>query len=142
MSRFYVIKQFSFEMAHALTDYPGKCRNIHGHSYRLEVAVTGNRSESSGMVIDFKLLKDIVNRTVVEPLDHCLVLSEHTDEELKRLLKKEFEKVKIVPFQPSTENLLEYMATLLAPEFPDNVKLSSLRLQETEQSWVELKFEN
>ncbi len=142
MSTFYVTKQFSFEMAHALTDYPGKCRNIHGHSYRLEVTVTGNRLESSGMVIDFKHLKDIVNHTVVDPLDHCLVLSAQTDDELQRLLMKNYEKVMIVPFQPSTENLLEYMATRLAPELPENVKLSSLRLQETEQSWVELKFEN
>lgn len=142
MSKFYVTKQFSFEMAHALTDYPGKCRNIHGHSYRLEVTVTGNRLESSGIVIDFKQLKDIVNQTVVEPLDHCLVLSERTDLELQRLLKKEFDKVAIVPFQPSTENLLEYMATRIVPELPGNVSISSLKLQETEQSWVELKFDN
>ncbi len=142
MSRFYITKQFSFEMAHALTDYPGKCRNIHGHSYRLEVTVTGDRIESSGMVIDFKHLKDLVNRTVVEPLDHFLVLSDRTDDELQRLLKNNYEKVKIVPFQPSTENLLEYMAKMLAPELPGNVSISSLRLQETEQSWVELKFDH
>ncbi len=142
MKRFYITKQFTFEMAHALMDYPGKCRNIHGHSYTLEVTVTGPRDEASGMVIDFKQLKDLVNETIIDQLDHHLVLNAQADPDLIAAVKKNFERIMIVDFQPSTENLLDHFADLLQPHLPETVKLYSMRLQETEQSWVELKFEN
>lgn len=141
MRKFYITKQFDFEMAHALTEYSGKCRNIHGHSYKFEVTVTGNREMESGMVIDFKKLKDIVNETIVNQLDHCLVLNKNVDAELIDAVKRNFERVKIVDFQPSTENLLDYFADLLLPKLPNNVHLYSMRLQETEQSWVELRID-
>ncbi len=66
-------KHFTFEAAHVLPHHPGKCSRLHGHSYRLEVAVEGPLHRSgpaSGMVLDFDELKSIVERTVIEPLDH------------------------------------------------------------------------
>ena len=62
-----VTKEFSFEMAHALWNYDGPCRNVHGHSYRLFVTLSGIPSDDpqdpkNGMVIDFTDLKDIVNK--------------------------------------------------------------------------------
>lgn len=72
-------KQFRFEMAHALPAYEGKCRNIHGHSYKLFVTVEGvplqeKDAPTDGMVLDFHLLSQIVTRLVVDPFDHALVL--------------------------------------------------------------------
>ena len=56
-----ITKLFAFEMAHALTDYEGRCSNIHGHSYKLAVTVSGEAAASPlGMVIDFSCLKAIV----------------------------------------------------------------------------------
>ena len=60
-------KHFDFEMAHALMDYPGKCRNIHGHSYKMEVTVVGETQPDTGMVMDFKHLKDLVNEVGPRP---------------------------------------------------------------------------
>ena len=65
-----VTRSFRFEAAHQLPWHPGKCRDLHGHSYRLEVTVEGPLNES-GIVIDFGDLGDIVERHVVEPLDHA-----------------------------------------------------------------------
>ena len=67
-------KEFSFEMAHALPAYEGKCRNIHGHSYRLFVTVEGtplmqDGSPTDGMVMDFHSLKECVEESIVEPFD-------------------------------------------------------------------------
>lgn len=141
MPKFYLTKQFSFEMAHALMGYPGKCRNIHGHSYKMEVTVTGVPQPNTGMVIDFKLLKDIVNEAIVDQFDHHLVLSQQADVELIHAVQKNFERVKLLPFQPSTENLLDHFANLIQAKLPSNVQLYSVKLQETEQSWAEWRNE-
>jgi 6-pyruvoyltetrahydropterin/6-carboxytetrahydropterin synthase len=60
---------FTFEAAHRLAWHPGKCRNLHGHSYRLEVTVAGPL-DSNGVVVDFDLLTEIVGREVIEQWDH------------------------------------------------------------------------
>jgi 6-pyruvoyl tetrahydropterin synthase/QueD family protein len=66
-------------MAHTLYEYNGLCRNIHGHSYNLEVTISGEpRKEpghpKDGMVLDFSELKDIVRTHVVHPFDHALAV--------------------------------------------------------------------
>ena len=79
MATIRLTKEFSFEAAHALNGYDGPCREIHGHSYRLFVTVKGRPSETEndpkyGMVMDFGVLKQIVNQEIVSRLDHALVL--------------------------------------------------------------------
>lgn len=67
-----VIKEFSFDAAHFLPAYNGKCEKLHGHTYKLVVKVEGARDEE-GMVLDFALLKKIVQEEVLQFLDHaCL----------------------------------------------------------------------
>ena len=87
MANIRVTKSFTFEMAHALWNYDGPCRNIHGHSYQLFVTVTGQPSEDLndtklGMVIDFSDLKRIVNQHVVEYFDHSIETTEDVEREL------------------------------------------------------------
>lgn len=70
-----VTKIFMFEASHRLPLYIGACHNLHGHSYRLEVTVSGDvkTDESNpkcGMIIDFKDLKEIVKETVIDKYDH------------------------------------------------------------------------
>ena len=68
-----VRRRFEFEAAHKLPNHPGKCRELHGHSYKLFVKVERAVDESSGMVIDFSDLKAIVKESVVSRLDHVYV---------------------------------------------------------------------
>ena len=68
-----VRRRFSFEAAHHLPRHPGKCRELHGHSYRLVVTVDRPVDPVSGLAIDFSELKDIVRREVVDRLDHRYV---------------------------------------------------------------------
>ena len=140
---FRLTKQFTFEMAHSLTDYDGPCRNIHGHSYRLEVSVQGeplldSSSPKQGMVMDFKELKNVVNQTIIDKFDHSLVLSDAVEDEVLKALKAHYDKVWVYAFQPTTENLLVEFSTLITSRLPEGVKLFSIRLQETENSWAEL----
>ena len=75
--RVYVTKRFTFEACHHLPNYKGKCANVHGHSYKMEVTVSAEKDFSMGssrpynrMVLDFSTLKSIVNAEVVNRYDH------------------------------------------------------------------------
>lgn len=65
-----VTKTFEFEAAHHLPNYGGKCHNLHGHSYKLEVTIEGEKLDEQGMLVDFSRLKNIVNKYVVGQFDH------------------------------------------------------------------------
>ena len=67
-----VSKSIRINAAHFLPDYEGKCKNLHGHSWKIEVGVSG-RVANDGMVLDFSNLKSWMKRNIEEPLDHhCL----------------------------------------------------------------------
>ena len=108
MSIIRITKEFRFEGAHALTDYDGKCRHIHGHSYRLFVTLKGTplheaNHPKSGMVLDFSELKSIVNKLIVDPFDHALILRK--DARLVDEIMAAYQNVVVVEFQPTCENL-------------------------------------
>ena len=67
-----VVREFSFEAAHFLPGYNGPCAHMHGHSYRLQIGITGP-IDASGMVMDFKQLSELVKDSVVNPLDHTIL---------------------------------------------------------------------
>ncbi len=80
MAKIRITKRFHFEMAHALYAYEGLCRNIHGHSYNLEVTVTGEAGQRpgdpcDGMVIDFHVLKNLVKTHITDRFDHALMIN-------------------------------------------------------------------
>ena len=142
MAKIRITKIYSFEMAHILQDYDGPCRNIHGHSYKLFVTVSGTpiQDESSpkkGMVMDFKDLKAIVKDHIVSRFDHALVLSNKTDPGLIESMKKHMEKLIIVDYQPTSENLVADFASIIRSHLPENVSLHNLRLWETATSYTE-----
>jgi 6-pyruvoyltetrahydropterin/6-carboxytetrahydropterin synthase len=142
MAKIRITKIYSFEMAHILQDYDGPCRNIHGHSYKLFVTVSGTpiQDESSpkkGMVMDFKDLKAIVKDHIVMRFDHALVLNSKTDPGLIEGIKKHMEKLIIVDYQPTSENLVADFASIIRSHLPENVSLHNLRLWETATSYTE-----
>ena len=142
MSIIKITKQFSFEMAHALRNYDGLCRNIHGHSYKMDITLAGQplhdeSSPKNGMVMDFGDLKRLVNEEIISLLDHALVLNAKTDAQLVDVLKQNYEKIVTVDFQPTTENLLGFIAGKLQKRLPETVTLVCIRLRETDTSYAE-----
>jgi 6-pyruvoyltetrahydropterin/6-carboxytetrahydropterin synthase len=137
-----VTKEFNFEMAHALLNYDGPCRNIHGHSYRLLVTLSGtplNNPENpkNGMVIDFSDLKSIVRKEIVDVFDHSLVISKLYNSEKADIITRVFENTIIVDYQPTCENLVSDFAGRIARLLPEKVNLHSLKLYETATSFAE-----
>ena len=143
MTHIRITKQFSFETGHALYGYDGKCKNVHGHSYRLDVTVIGSPITDAsnvkyGMVIDFSDLKKIVKEEIVDVFDHATVFNKNTPHvELARELKSRGHNVLLVDYQPTSEMMVQDFATKISPRLPDGVRLHSLRLQETESSYAE-----
>ncbi len=143
MSKIRITKQFTFEMAHALFGYDGKCKNIHGHSYKLDVCVIGKPIEDTsdpkyGMVIDFGDLKHIVKSEVVDVMDHANMLNVKSGHvKLAEMLKKEGHKVVEVDYQPSSENMVIDFAKRIKAKLPKNIELHSLKLRETETAFAE-----
>jgi 6-pyruvoyltetrahydropterin/6-carboxytetrahydropterin synthase len=105
---------FTFEAAHRLAWHSGKCRNLHGHSYRLDVSVEGPL-DTNGVVLDFDVLQDVVRSNVIDAWDH---------RDLNEVLDN-----------PTAELLAQRAWDLLTGAGLD---LAALRLWETSDSWVDL----
>ena len=143
MSKIRITKQFSFETGHALYGYDGKCKNVHGHSYKLSVTVIGTpisdrNNVKYGMVIDFSDLKKIVKEEIVDNFDHATVFNETTPHlELAKELISRGHHVILVDYQPTSENMVVDFAQKIKSRLPENINLYSLKLQETETSFAE-----
>ena len=143
MSNIRITKQFSFETGHALYGYDGKCKNVHGHSYKLSVTVIGSpitdlSNVKLGMVIDFTDLKKIVKEEVVDQFDHATVFNQTTPHiELAKELKDRGHHVILVDYQPTSENMIVDFAARIKSRLPEGINLFSLKLQETESSFAE-----
>ena len=127
-------------MAHALFGYDGLCKNIHGHSYKLWVTIIGNVLEEknhvkNGMVLDFSLLKKIVKPEIVDKYDHSLVLNANSPH--ANIDFSAFEKVFLLPYQPTSENLVYDFVQVIKDKLPKNVGLHKVILSETANSYAE-----
>jgi len=136
-------KIFYFDTGHALAGYDGKCRNVHGHTYTLEVTVIGEpitdpNHVKFGMVIDFSDLKEIVKKHVIDDYDHALVLNKNTVyKEIGDFLNKRGHHILLVDFQPTGEMMIQDMAQRIMAHLPSNLKLFKLKLYETGTSYAE-----
>ena len=129
----YLTKKTSFEACHYLNNYDGKCSRMHGHSYKLEVTVSGyidpDYADNSAfcaveaMVVDFKELKEVINHHVVDKLDH-------------NDLNIYFE-------QPTAEIMVIWIFDTIANYFKGtDVRVESVKLWETEDSFAEYRGDN
>lgn len=138
-----ITKQFSFETGHALYGYDGKCKNVHGHSYKLSVTVIGqpildNTNVKFGMVIDFKDLKKIVKEEIVNVFDHATVFNKNTPHiELAKALSDRGHSVLLVDYQPTSEMMIIDFSKKIISRLPKHIALHALKLQETETSYAE-----
>jgi 6-pyruvoyltetrahydropterin/6-carboxytetrahydropterin synthase len=122
-----VTKIFTFDSAHRLDDYIGKCANLHGHTYKLEVEVRG-LTDHRGIVVDFTDLKKIVNEQIIAKYDHQF-LNDH------------------FPFNTTAENMVVYFFELIDNymkklESQQEIELKRVRLWETPTSYAEVTRED
>jgi len=118
---FEVCVEQTFAAGHALRDYKGKCENVHGHNYRLQVTVAGERLCANGLLVDFIELKRVM-RDVIEYLDHRFIND-------------------LPPFDvinPSAENMAKYFYDEVTRRLPDErgLGLAEVKVWETDIQWA------
>ncbi len=119
-------KIFTFDAAHFLPGYEGKCANMHGHTYKLEITVSKINdgrvinAANDGMIVDFAELARLVKDNILDQVDH-------------KVLNEVFD------FRPTSENLASYIYHLLQEKFKfHSLKLEKVALWESEKSCVEV----
>ncbi len=142
MAKIRITKEFQFEMAHALWNYNGKCKNIHGHTYILRVTVIGTpktnpEDPQCGMVMDFGELKHIIKTHIVDTHDHFLVLNGNSPHRNLDFSATDIKQVQYKNYQPTCENMVLEFVDILQKELPKNVELKSLQLYETQNSYAQ-----
>ncbi len=130
-----IAKEFRWEMGHRLPDHFGKCKNIHGHSYKMLVEFSGEL-DKSGMIIDYYDVEKIIN-PVIEKLDHAFMVNKN-DKVVLEFLEKMNSKRVVVNFESTAENICNYLLTEISKtSLPKNVKQLKVRVQETAEDYAE-----
>ena len=137
-----ITKKFSFETSHALHNYDGLCKNIHGHSYKLEVTILGcpiydSNHVKNGMIIDFGDVKKIIHREIIDIFDHSLLLNKEAP--YARDIESKFNENRVIllDYQPTCENMLIDFVEKIKNNLPAQVELAVLKLHETASSYAE-----
>ena len=137
-----VVRHEEFEAAHLLKDYDGQCRNLHGHTYKIEVKINGPQDKGWGMVVDFSKLKKIIKDVLP---DHRFMAYSEDDisMEIVKILDKYDLDYVIFPFDPTAENMVSYFAEIIQlklEEEYDNCYVEEVKLWETTNSYAEWRI--
>ncbi len=124
-----VVKEFTFDAAHYLPNHPGKCKNTHGHTYRLQVGFKGPIDLRTGVVIDFGEIKEIIKSGIIDLLDHCYL----------NLINDDYELIPDFPCNlPTAENMVVWIVKKIQTIYWDDLtRLVLVRLYETPTSYAE-----
>ncbi|OZN25482.1 6-carboxytetrahydropterin synthase QueD [Actinobacillus seminis] len=137
---FKVSKEFSFDMAHILDGHDGKCQNLHGHTYKLQVEVSGDLvpdGAKKGMVVDFTDVKTVVKEAILDPMDHAFIYDTTSERECKiaALLNELNSKTFGIPVRTTAEEMARFMFNRLKGK----LSISAIRLWETPTSFCEYR---
>lgn len=134
-----VTKTVKFDAAHILTNHSGLCKNLHGHTYRVDITVAGGEGSSKdGMVIDFKDLKNIATSVICDRFDHSFIYNSNSagEVEIASLVEKYAMRTVRLSFRSTAENLAKYFFEELSVHIP---AVYSVRVWETAESFAEYK---
>lgn len=131
-----VTKTVKFDAAHILTNHQGLCKNLHGHTYRVDVSVSEPEGSESDMVIDFKDLKLIASEVICDKFDHAFIYNTESagECEIAAVVEKHGMRTVAIPFRSTAENLAKMFFGDLKEKIPT---LSAVKVWETADSVAE-----
>ena len=147
-----ITKEYEFDMAHRLENFNGQCNNIHGHRYKLLVTFARNDEQlcvdvghNEGMVIDFKIVKELVKKNIVDLMDHSFAYN-NTDKvttEIAMFLKEKInQKLFALPFRLTAEAMSEWIYKKVNKDIEDKdlpIKCTKIVLFETPTCYAKYK---
>lgn len=136
-----VAKTVRFDAAHVLTGHGGLCRNLHGHTYRVDVSVRQDPEAQGDMVVDFKELKGIMNEAIVSRCDHSFLYdaSSPVEREIAEVAERAGMRTVRMGCRTTAENLARFFYGLLLEKLPG---VSSVKVWETPDSCAEYSGED
>lgn len=126
-------KEVSFDASHRLLHYTGKCHNLHGHRWKVEIRITGMVNEQTNILVDYNEIKKVVNR-----YDHQIILNE-ADPMVPRI--EEFHPVVTTPGDPTSELLAVLIRDAIEAEYAgsgQDIRVESIRVWESPTCYAEL----
>ena len=133
-----VTKTIKFDAAHVLTNHQGLCKNLHGHTYRVDISVSQGESAGNDMVIDFKDLKSIAGEVICDRFDHAFIYNTESsgEREIAQVVEKHGMRTVAIAFRSTAENLSRLFFEDLKFRIPG---LSSGKVCETADSCAEYR---
>ena len=133
-----VTKTVKFDAAHILTNHGGLCKNLHGHTYRVDVSVAQPADDDRDMVIDFKDLKGIANEVICDRFDHAFIYNTESagEREIAAVVEKNGMRTVAIPFRSTAENLAKMFYGDLKSRIPG---LAAVKVWETADSSAEYR---
>ena len=133
-----VTKTIKFDAAHVLTNHQGLCKNLHGHTYRVDISVSQRECDQSDMVIDFKDLKGIAGEVICERFDHAFIYNTDSvgEREIAEVVEKYGMRTVAIPFRSTAENLARMFYQDLKVRIPG---LAAVKVWETAESCAECR---
>ena len=131
-------KTVKFDAAHVLTNHQGLCKNLHGHTYRVDVSVAQSADDTKDMVIDFKDLKKIASEVICERFDHAFIYNTESkgEREIAAVVERYGMRTAAIPFRSTAENLAKLFFGELKSRIPG---LCSVKVWETADSCAECR---
>jgi len=141
-----VTRIIEWDMGHRVPNHKSKCRNPHGHRYRMELTISGDLIEakgesSEGMVADFGDIKALMMTHIHDVVDHGFMIYEG-DEVLRNFFTDNSDenfRVLVVPFIPTAENISAWCCAQITPHLPDGVDVVNVRVYETPNAWADCR---
>ena len=130
-----IAKEFNWEMGHRLKFHQGKCKNLHGHSYKCMMELNGE-PDANGMVLDYYDMKSVIG-PIIDELDHAFMVRSSDTEIIEFLDKIKSRKV-VVDFESTAENICLYLLQQIKKSnLPSNIKSVKVKVFETENTYAE-----
>lgn len=134
-----VTKLSKFATAHRLRDYNGKCQNIHGHNYVVEITIEGTPVRTNSILVDFGELKSVFDGWLQENWDHAIIIRQD-DHSLIEFCKAENMRHYIMPENSTAEYMASYLlkkfSEMLPKHFTDPCWMHSIKVWETDTSFA------
>lgn len=135
-----ITKTFTFDSGHRLSNYNGKCRRLHGHTYHCEITIGGVELDDLGMVLDFGVLKDIFKEQVDAKFDHRMLLydKDEYNKKIATAITPDADSICWVGYNPTAENIGKDIFGIIQAGLPIGISVLKVKLYETPTSFVEI----